>query len=371
MTPATAISPAPSFREELVRRGGAGAARCFQCATCSSVCDLSTPESAFPRRQILWAQWGLLDRLRADRSVWLCHQCNDCTARCPRDARPGDTLQAIRALLVEDLAAPRFMGRLVGRAAVTWPLLLGVPVLFWALFIQAVNGFAIPRTPLVYADVVPQWMIYAVFMPAGAFTVVAAAVGARRAWTAWSGGAARQGSLIASLGAAALEILGHRRFGTCSAARSRQLGHVLLLWGFVGALATTTLLGVLIDVFGVKTPLPQLHPVKLLGNLSAVLLAVGVVWLVVNRAGNAEAAGATRAFDVFLVALVVLLVFSGVGAELGRFFLPAPAAVAIYVLHLGMVLSLFLTFPFSKLAHASYRTLAMAHERLTANRRPS
>ena len=38
------------------------------------------------------------------------------------------------------------------------------------------------------------------------------------------------------------------------------------------------------------------------------------------------------------------------------------------MLHLGTVLALFLTFPFSKFAHALYRTLAMAHERLTRER---
>lgn len=365
------ISPSRRFREELARRGAASAARCIQCATCSTVCDLATPGSMFPRRQVLWAQWGLADRLRADASVWLCHQCNDCTVRCPRDAKPGDAMAAIRALVVEDLGAPRVMARLVGSAGTTWPILLAVPVIFWALLVQAVNGFAVPRTPLVYADVVPQWMIYAVFLPAGAFALVAGAVGARRAWTAWGEGAPRSGSLLRGLLAVAGDVLLHRRFATCGAARPRRLGHLLLLWGFLGALVTTTLLGVLIDVAGVRTPLPQLHPVKLLGNLSAILLAAGVVLLSLHRAGNAAAAGATRAFDLFLVALVTLLVFSGLGAELARLWLPAKAALAVYVLHLGMVLSLFLTFPFSKLAHALYRTLAMAHERLTTDRRQS
>jgi quinone-modifying oxidoreductase, subunit QmoC len=371
MAPVLGISPVRAFREAFALRGGAAAARCFQCATCSAVCDLTTADTVFPRRQVLWAQWGLADRLRADPSIWLCHQCNDCTARCPRDAKPGDAMQAIRALLVEELGAPRFMSRLVGRAEVTWPVLLVVPVLFWALLIRALNGFAVPRTPLVFSDVVPQWLIYAVFLPAAAFAVLAAVVGGRRAWVAWGAGARREGSLWRGLAAVALDILGHRRFATCTTARPRRLGHLLLLWGFLGALATTTLLGILIDVLGVRTPLPQLHPVKLLGNLSAILLGVGVVLLAVNRAGSAAAAGASKAFDVFLVALVVLLVFSGVGAELGRLWLPAPAALAVYVVHLGMVLSLFLTFPFSKLAHALYRTLAMAHERLTADRRPS
>jgi len=80
---ATVLSPVPGFRDELLRRGGGDAARCFQCATCTSVCDLATTETAFPRRQMLWAQWGLADRLSADPSIWLCHQCNDCTTRCP------------------------------------------------------------------------------------------------------------------------------------------------------------------------------------------------------------------------------------------------------------------------------------------------
>jgi quinone-modifying oxidoreductase subunit QmoC len=364
MGQAIGITATRSVRAALARRGADAAARCFQCATCSTVCDLSTPAGAFPRRQILWAQWGLLDRLRADPAVWLCHQCNDCTARCPRDARPGDALQAIRALLVEELGAPRFMARLVGNAAVTWPILLGAPILFWALYIRAVNGFALGDGPLVYAQVVPQWMLYTVFLPAGAFAVLASAVGARRAWTAWGGAGTRRGGLVSGLLAVAGEILGHARFRTCTAARPRQLGHLLLMWGFLGALATTSLLGIGIDVMGLKTPLPQLHPIKLLGNLSAILLAVGIVLLVLNRSGDAAAAGASRAFDVFLVALVVALVFSGIGAELGRLYLPATAAVALYVVHLGMVLALFLTFPFSKLAHALYRTLAMAHERL-------
>jgi quinone-modifying oxidoreductase subunit QmoC len=372
MALATTISPSRAFREQLFRRGAGDAARCFQCATCSAVCDLATPETVFPRRQMLWAQWGLVERLVADPSIWLCHQCNDCTVRCPRDARPGDAMQALRSLMVEELGAPRFMARLVGRAAWTWPLLLGLPVLLWALYIQAVNGFVVPRTPLVYGDVVPVWMIYSVFLPAAAFAVAAAAAGARRCWSAWGAGTTRNGTLLRGLAAVAADILWHRRFGRCGAARPRRSGHLLLLWGFLGALATTTLLGVLMDVFGVKTPLPQLHPVKILGNVSAVLLGAGVIWLVAKRFTDEKTAGRSRAFDWFLLALVVLVVFSGIGAELVRHYaLPVPLALAVYVLHLGTVLSLFLTFPFSKFAHALYRTLAMAHEQLTSQRRPS
>jgi quinone-modifying oxidoreductase subunit QmoC len=365
------ISPVREFRDALYRRGGKDSARCFQCATCSSVCDLATPETMFPRRQILWAQWGLVDRIKADPAIWLCHQCNDCTVRCPRDAKPGDALQAIRSLMIEQVGAPKFMAQLVGRAGTTWPILLGVPVLFWALFIYAVNGFAAPTTPLSYGDLVPAWMIQSVFVPVAVFATVAAAIGARRCWTAWGEGAVRNGTLLRGLAGVAMDILTHRRLKACGAARPRELGHFLLLWGFVGAFLTTVLLGVAMDVFGVKTPLPQQHPIKILGNLSAVLLVVGVAWLLVNRVARARAAGTSHAFDTFFLALVISLIATGVGAEIGRYLFPAPVALAIYVLHLGMILSLFLTFPFSKFAHALYRTLAMAHEHLTEQRRPS
>ncbi|HET8538555.1 MAG TPA: quinone-interacting membrane-bound oxidoreductase complex subunit QmoC [Anaeromyxobacter sp.] len=367
---ATVLSPARGFRAELLRRGGGDAARCFQCATCSSVCDLTTSESAFPRRQMLWAQWGLADRLAGDPSIWLCHQCNDCTARCPRDASPGDAMQVIRALVIEHLGAPGFVARLVGRARTTWPVLLGAPIVFWALYIGLVSGFAVPRTPLVYADLVPVWMIYSVFLPAGAFTLLAAFVGARRTWRAWGEASPRSGGLLAGLAGIVADVLVHRRFQRCEAARPRKNGHLLLLWGFLGALLTTTLLGIQMDVFGLKTPLPQGHYIKLIGNASAVLLVVGLALLVANRT-RGQGAGRTRAFDAFFLTLVAMVVLSGVGAELGRLFLPPAAALALYVVHLGTVLSLFLTFPFSKFAHALYRTLAMAHERLASERRPS
>jgi quinone-modifying oxidoreductase subunit QmoC len=372
MISAIPISPTQDLRAELFRRGGGDAARCFQCATCTAVCDLAaTSGTLFPRRQMLLAQWGLVDRLAADPSIWLCHGCNDCTVRCPRDAKPGDAMQAIRSLVIEHLGTPRFMARLVANAATSWPVLLGFPVLFWALYIYAVSGFAVPRTPLVYGDLVKQWMIYSVFIPAAAFAAFAAAAGARRTWLGWGTGAARRGSLAGGLAAIVREVLDHRRFGRCVDARPRRSGHLLLVFGFLGALLTTTLLGVAMDLLGTRTPLPQTHFIKLLGNVSAVLLVIGTVWLVSNRAGSGSSAGRWVAFDTFFLSLVAGVVFSGVGAELGRMFLSPAAALAIYVLHLGTVLSLFLTFPFSKFAHALYRTLAMAHERLTAERRPS
>jgi quinone-modifying oxidoreductase subunit QmoC len=370
MEPAISIRPDPEFRAELLSRGGWGASRCFQCATCSAVCDLSTDEIPFPRQQMLWAQWGLVDRLASDPGVWLCHQCNDCTTRCPRDARPGDALQVIRGLMIEEQGAPRFVARLVGRARSTWPLLVGLPILFWVALAWSVHAFRTPALPLSYGEVIPHWLIYSVFFPAVGLAALAATVGVRRAWRAWGASGRRQGSLTGALVKALGDVLAHRRFGRCEAAKPRQLGHLALFWGFVGAAVTSGLIIVALYGLGEELPLPQHHPFKILGNISAVLLAIGVVWLVAARLSG-DRLGASRAYDNFFLLLVVALVATGIAAELGRYYLPPMVAIGIYVAHLGIVLSLFLTFPYSKFAHALYRTAAMAHERMTAQRRPS
>ncbi len=360
-----AILPSADFRRRLARLGGSTAARCFQCATCSSVCDLAPADSPFPRRQIHMAQWGLADRLAGDPAVWLCHQCNDCTTRCPRDARPGDVLQAVRALTVEVLAFPRAVGTFIGRAAQTWPLLFTLPILLWIALLALTGHLNPPDQFHAYEELVPHWLIYAVFFPAAGWAVLASTIGGKRFWTLLGVSSPRSGRFVSNLWPVLGEIATHKRFASCTAARPRRSGHLLLLWGFVGAAVTSGLLVVGLYIQKLPMPLALSHPYKLLGNLSAVLLVVGGAWLIVNRLRDNDTTGASSAFDTYFLTLVALVIATGVAAEVGRLAWPTTLAFRIYVAHLGLVLNLFLTFPYSKFAHLLYRSLAMVHERMT------
>ncbi|MBI4861632.1 MAG: quinone-interacting membrane-bound oxidoreductase complex subunit QmoC [Candidatus Riflebacteria bacterium] len=360
----TNIAPSREFRDEVMRRGGADVARCYQCATCSSVCELATEANPFPRRQVLAAQWGLEERLAKDASVWLCHQCNDCTARCPRDAKPGDVIQAIRGIAIEKLAFPSFMGTLVARADRTWPLLLGVPLLFWVVLLGASGSLT--TASLVYHNFVPHKFIYMVFFPVTGFATVAILIGAWRFWNLLGKGAARSGSFLAHLVPVLADIVTHRRFASCGQTVSRRWAHFILVAGFVLAAIASGLIIPAMYVFHVELPIAFWNPMKLLGNLAAACLAVGTVWLIMNRMDHTGRTGKATGYDWFFLVVIAVVVATGALVEVERLAASPRAGCLLYILHLASVTCLFGTFPYSKFAHMVYRTLAMVHERMAA-----
>ena len=73
-------------------------------------------------------------------------------------------------------------------------------------------------------------------------------------------------------------------------------------------------------------------------------------------------------FGRFFLWVILTVIGTGVLTEVLRFVaVPPILACAVYLIHLAIVLTLFLTLPYSKFAHILYRTLAMAHERLTTD----
>lgn len=381
------------LRAEFFDRGGENAAKCYQCATCSSVCELAPADAPFPRRQILLAQWGLFDQLLGDPAVWLCHQCNDCSVRCPRDVGPGDVMASLRAMVVEKLAVPATVGGLVGNVRKTWPLLVLGPILFWALLLGITTGFgevevhhnlqpSATMGQFFYDAYVPHSLIYIVNFAAVGFVCLVLFVSGLKFWKMMGDHHPRRGSFIGALVGVTTDIALHRKFSGCDRGLpARRWGHFMVMWGFVGAAVASGFAVVFLyadtppfswffalpffDDIGY--PVPITHWNKWLANLSALLLVVGGIMLFVNRLKRGDKlVGQTTAFDRFFLLLVLSVIATGVLTEVSRYTLADPTVgFAVYVIHLGVVLSLFLTLPYSKFAHIFYRTLAMVHERMT------
>ena len=105
------IEPDVQFIRELQAVGGESLKKCYQCATCSVACPISPSGNPYPRKEMIWAQWGLKDKLMADPDIWLCHNCGGCSDLCPRGAKPADLMTAMRNMAYQRLAPLGSIGK--------------------------------------------------------------------------------------------------------------------------------------------------------------------------------------------------------------------------------------------------------------------
>ena len=368
------VEPDVTFVKQLRRLGGDTLKKCFQCATCSVVCPISPDEKPFPRKEMIAAQWGLKDKLVGNMDVWLCHHCNDCSTYCPRGARPGDVLNAVRAYSIREYAWPKWLGKIVPDGRFWW-LLLAIPVAIF-LFILGVTGHLhIPEGEIEFAKFFPTLLVDIVFVPlAMAWIPLTFGIGIYRFMTDLHKNAVAEGKtkrknlnipdFLKSILCALPTILSHSKFSQCTANKDRYLAHILVLFSFVGLFVVTNLFFVALYILQVPGPYAQTNPVKILANISAIALLVGVILMISNRLKDrGPNVGKGSWFDWSLILLVLGLVVTGGLSELTRLAHLRVVAYPMYFAHLVFVFCLFAYLPFSKLAHLVYRTLAMAYSR--------
>jgi len=364
------VDPDIDFVRELHRAGGSDLKKCYQCATCSVVCDLSEGSTVFPRKEMIWAQWGLKDRLMADPHVWLCHQCNDCSEHCPRGARPGDVLAAARTAIYREFAFPAFMGRaLASPKALPWLILVPALVLLGIIFSNDALGFNVPPPETgtkggFFKFFLPHGILEILFISGNMLIFAFAAVGLNRFWKGLKSDCAGDGPrFIPSLIQTVIEIAGHGKFRKCTVNATRSWAHLLVIFGFFAAMATAGLALLDMTLLGHAPPIPFFHPIKILGNLSAVTLLIGGGTLIVRRLTNSDKVGANGYADwLFLIVLFVVSV-TGTLLQILRQVGPFELAYANYFIHILSVFFLLWYAPYSKFAHMFYRTLALVYSR--------
>jgi quinone-modifying oxidoreductase subunit QmoC len=370
---ATLVEPDLDFVRELKGAGGDTLKKCFQCATCSVVCELAPEQKPYPRKEMIYSQWGLKDRLVNSVDVWLCHYCNDCSAHCPRGARPGDTLRAIRAMSFRHFAFPNFMGKVVGEAKY-WPIMLAIPVAVLLLGLLITGHFHIPEGPVELREFFPLYLVDAIFISFTALAVISLAFGVGNFLQGIHANSIREGyaedkplaavDYLKSLISMIPTILLHNKFKLCITNRDRYQSHLLVFLGFIGLFIVTNIGFLALYILRVDflaPPYRVINPVKLFALASGSSLLIGIALVIANRYKSKAAESTTTYLDWSLILAILGIVVTGFLTWISRVADAGWFAYVIYFLHLSCVFYIIAYLPYSKLAHLVYRTVAMGY----------
>jgi len=64
------VSPDLNFVKEVIAAGADSLKKCYQCSTCTVVCEVTPNNKPFPRKEMLYAQWGMKDQLITNPDIW-------------------------------------------------------------------------------------------------------------------------------------------------------------------------------------------------------------------------------------------------------------------------------------------------------------
>ena len=376
MAEETVIKTDLDFVKRLQDSGGESLKKCYQCATCSVVCNISPDDKPYPRKEMLMAQWGMKDQLVKDPDIWLCHYCGDCTAYCPRGANPAEVLGAMRQACIEHYSFPSMLARMVNQP-IFLPVLLALPVLI-ILAVMKITGTLgnIPAGTIKYSNMVPLLAVDAIFVAAAGFAVFVFATGVMRYWKDLNSGVSPWKTKLSnkSIMSATIEVLKdfivHKRFKECVTNYNRSTSHLLTVLGFI-ALGIVTAWSAYYEwasKFGLiphkESPFSLGEPIKWVALIGTGCLLYGMFLIYQERQAKANAAGFGGYYDWLLIWIIMAVGLTGVLSWVLRLASLTSLAYPMYFLHLVSIFCLFFYAPYTKMAHLVYRTTAMVFAKM-------
>lgn len=360
MSTAVQIVPDIRLKRKVADLSGSSPGKCMQCGTCTAVCSLAPVEKPFPRKEMLWAAWGLEDHLRGNVDLWLCHQCGDCSSHCPRGVAPSDVLSALRQLNYRHYAVPRILGRIVNEPG--WlPVALLLPVAVIAVILSLAGTFKIPPGPVDYSTFFPHAWLNATFSAITLLFYLLACVGIARFWKDMKRmtppGPDRPSMPFFRV---LKEIFSHTGFAGCGTRSQGKWAHLLVFYGFVLLIVVTVF--AIVASMTHNYPLSLTNPFKLLGNIASLMIYSGMGIMISQRLHNRRVFGKSGYTDWLPIVAIAFLTFSGTLVELARFG-NWSIAYHLYYIHLVAVWFVIMYLPFTKLGHIFYRTTALLYAR--------
>jgi citrate/tricarballylate utilization protein len=290
------------------------------------------------------------------------------------------TFSEIRVETYKKYAWPGFMAALFQRSGLAFVLstvasaAIFVLAMFWRVQ-PSVLFSAHPSAQGGFYSVLPHDVMVLVFGAVSMFTFVALLMGVFAFWREMGEGIGALFNVRASLDALGdalrLRYLDSAGDG-CTypgdlPSGARRWFHHLTSYGFLCCFAATTTGAVYHYVFRWEAPYSLLSAPVLLGSIGGVGLLfgpIGLLWLKARR--SPELMG--REHTSMDIGFLVLLLLTSLTGFLLLGFREKSAMGILLGVHLGVVTGLFLTLPYGKFVHATYRLAALLRNSLERQR---
>jgi citrate/tricarballylate utilization protein len=310
----------------------------------------------------------------------LCHNCGACLHAC-QYAPPHEfavnvprAMAQVRTQTYGDYAWPPSLGGLYRRNGLTLVLALALGLaLFLVLGVLSKGSMFQAPGPNGFYDIFPHDLMVSLFAPVFIFSALALLMGIISFWKVvdpekledlkLSALNKRSAQTEAVHAAFKLKYLDGGHGDGCNNeddafTHSRRRYHHFTFYGFLLCFAATSVATLFHYAFSWPAPYGYLSLPKLLGVSGGISMLIGTVGLwrlnLARHPLQGDPGGA--AMDRGFIALLFLTASTGLALMLARGTVALPLLLCV---HLGIVMALFLTMPYSKFAHGFYRSAAL------------
>jgi ferredoxin len=358
----------PSLVPEVREYGVFNAHGCFNCGSCTIVCDLAADSASFPRRTMQSVVLGLKDSVLQSLDPWLCHDCGDCSTTCPRQAEPRQSMMTLRRYLTAQYEWTGLSSRIYRSPAFELVALSSVSLLVLALIILyhltivRLDISVFRSTPMGLEHMFPRitYFTLAVFLIPAFFLLSNVFRMFRLTMRRGANGSIPLRCYLVEAKTFFLNMVTHVRILKCQAKnhKKRWTMHWLLAFGCVLMIVIKFFF---LRWFQTDNIYPFYNPQRWLGYLGAAFLIAGSVDILVGRSREREPMHRSWEWsDLTLPVLLLLTALSGMAVHILRYTGLTLAADYAYAIHLMIAVPMLIVeVPFGHWSHMIYRPMAL------------
>lgn len=338
---------------------------CYQCGSCTLICELTNSAASFPRKIIRYVLLGLKDLLHSCLEPWICHDCGDCSSICPRESEPRESMATLRRYLSAQYDWTGISSKLsrskiwyIGSLSVVGALVLLLVVLYHSYVVNLPLSYFISTSmglEHMYGTI-KYFTLGVIFIPL--FFLISFAF--RMFWLTIYRGSHVKIPLhlyITEVKTYVLHSVTHKKLSECPE-KIRWPIHWLLAFG------CTIILVFLIFFlrwFQTDNIYPVYYPQRWMGYLATIFIVFGSMNILFGRIKKREEIYKSSKFEDFIFPIFLLLTaVSGIVVHISRYLGFEIISHYLYVLHLVIVIPvLVVEIPFGKWSHMLYRPLAI------------